>query len=238
VRIAVAVAFLLAASPAFAQGDDDDDSDAGVAPTVPSLDCAIGKTPIVSGKVVQVLGAITCTAANAPSADVWIVQDGAAGEHHKGTPQIDAFLRGSDFKACKDFEIHADLGGGEIAPIAVTTKCKKARKLSAKLSCNYLDKDGNAFAWPGNGAKKKPPLDDALACWIVGGKGDGLTATIAGHAEPMWTDDDTGAWSSEEVLDEGVDFTRCESFAVVASVENEDGQVVFAQKLAIVQACP
>src|SRR5262249_2998468 len=154
---------------------------------------------------------------------------GVEGDHHKGTDKIDAFLRGDDFKACRDFEIHADLGGGEIAPLAVTTKCKKPKKLSAKLSCTYYDKDGNGFTWPGSGAKNKPPIDAARACGLVGGR-DGLTATIAGPDEPMWQDDDTHAWSSEETLDEGADFTRCQPFDVVASVENADGQVVYAGK--------
>lgn len=243
---------VLAFAPGIARAQD---ADPDPGPVQAMLDCGVAGKALSPLKANVIAGHVQCAleldgfSLEGLSAEAWI-DDGA---HRAGTAApgagddpdrfvFDPFVRGTDFGGCKDFVLHAQLLlDGEVTwstDLPVKTKCKKPKKIAAKLSCSFAARDGSVYAWPGNGAKKKPELDDTLACWLtIAKKGDTLTATIGGHAEPMWKDDDTGAWSSGEMLEEGDDFTACEAFAVVASIANADGQVVYAGKLAIAQTC-
>jgi hypothetical protein len=246
-RFGVACLLLLALCRS-AYADDD--------PVQAALDCKVGDKALSPEKANTIAGHIQCTlvldgwSLEGLIADAWI-DDGErqqataipGGDDADDVMRWDPFVRGEDFHACKDFTIHAQLLQGKDAvwstDLPVKTKCKKPKKVSAKLSCAFAGADGTVYAWPGNGAKKKPRLDDTFGCTIVGPKkgGDGLTATIAGHAEPMWQDDDTNLYSSVQVLDPGADFQTCDPFTVVASIANLDGQVVWAGKQAIAQKC-
>ena len=198
------------------------------------------------------------------AATAWITQADKEGEHRTGRFAagkgdaddrftFDPFVRGSDIDPCASFVVHAALMQGDdtawSTDLPVQVKCekppekiakkKKPKKITATLTCTYAALDGAVYAWPGNGARKTPKLEDTLACWIAGPKkgGDALTATINGKSEAMWQDDATHAWTSAEMLEEGDDFTPCQGFAVTAEVDDADGQAVWSGKLAIVQRC-
>ena len=212
-----------------------------------SLVCTMGGKPVEPAKQSAPPGHVQCTfdgeVPEGAELHVWIRQDGKDSEHRTGTA-LDPFLRGTDFQACRNFVIEGRLvqGGADVwtTSIPARAKCRKPRKLAAKLSCSYVAADGTVVAYPGNGKKLRPRLDDTLACWVVGPKKapDNLTATIAGHPEPLWQDDDTMLWSSAQMLFPDDDFTTCDPFTVTASIANGDGQVVWSGKLPIPQSCP
>jgi hypothetical protein len=248
---------LLSCTAATARADDEPDP----GPVQAELDCGIGGKALSPLGKNTIGGHVACRivldgfSLEGVTASAWVIQDGVESDHRVGAAQagktdsdpdifsFDPFQRGMDVRPCRDFTVHGELVvEGEVAwstDLPVATRCKKPKKVSAKLSCLAATRDGNVFAYPGNGAKAKPRLDDTVSCWIAGPKSGGatLTATINGHAEPMWQDDDTHAWSSGEMLEPDADFTTCQAFAVSASIQDADGQTVWTGKLTIAQRC-
>jgi hypothetical protein len=252
----VVVVVALLGSTTWADEERSGESDAVQA----SLDCAVGGKalsplkPNVIGSHVGCAVVLDGFSGEGLSAEAWIEQDGVETEHRTGAPtpggdtkddevRFDPFRRGDEVRACRDFTIHARVKlEDEVVwstDLAVKTRCKKAKKISAKMTCYFVGTDTVVYAWPGNGAKVKPRVDDTLACWVRGPRkgGDAYTATIGTQTEPLWPDDDTGVYSSAQVLEPDLDFAACEPLTVRASIANGDGQIVWTGKQAIAQRC-
>jgi hypothetical protein len=252
-RLGVAVIVLSCSANAWADEARSGESDELQA----MLDCSVGGKGLSPSLPNKIAGHVTCViqldgfSLDGLVAEAWISQEGVAGERRAGTAvargddaddeiRFDPFVRGVDVRPCRAFVVHARvLVEDEVAwstDLPVETKCKKAKKVKAKLSCTFVASDGTVYAWPGSGAKAKPQLDDTLACWVKSGK-SGLFAIIGGHSEALFQDDDDKKWSSAQMLEPELDFVTCEPFTVKASLENADGQVVWTGKQAFAQRC-
>jgi hypothetical protein len=256
--VIVGLSFGLGASTSSARADDERSGESEAVQA--SLDCRVGGKALSPEKPNVIGGHVACAvvldgfSGEGLAAEAWIEQDGVESEHRHTTAapggddaddeiRFDPFRRGEEVRACRPFTIHARVTlGDEVVwstDLDVKAKCKKPKKVAAKLSCTFVAADATVYAWPGNGAKQKPPLDDTLACWVRGPKtgGDTMTATIGSYREPLWQDDDTRAYSSAQMLEPDLDFQTCEPFTVLATIANRDGQIVWSGKQAIAQTC-
>lgn len=240
------------------------------------LECSLGTRPVVAGKKHVLDGHLGCTLViddGYPEIDpsfpkdaravAWLEQGGIDLSAQRlletatltGDPAViyplGTFQRGTDFARCADLTVHAQIATGDESlwegELAIAASCKPAKKVKAKLSCAYWDRDGNGYDWPGSGAKRKPRLDDSLSCSVtVPGlkSGDGYTVRIAAgvsdlpsaSAEPLYLDDDR-KWSNLVMLEPGLDFQPCAPLTVAASLRNPDGQPVWTGTLKLAQTC-
>jgi hypothetical protein len=222
------------------------------------LECTAGKRAIAADKPNLIDNHLVCAVRvtgelpKGATASVALVQDGKPEVTRDSARPIvdgddrlfklDPFVRISEFRPCNDFTLRVTVGDAT-SEHAIATRCRKPKKLKAKLTCEHYALDGaGPFAYPGKG--KRPRLDSTLTCWIRAGKGkaaDGAVATVtaAGEpwVEPLYVDDDTRQWTAGAVLEPDQDFTPCEPLTVKASVTSALGQIVWSGKLAIPQAC-
>jgi hypothetical protein len=240
------------------------------------VECTIGTRPVVAGKKQVLDGHLTCALViddGYPEVDpayprdaravAWLSQGGVDLSAQRllettkltGDPAVTyplgTFLRSTDFARCTGLVVHAQIASGDESlwegTLPIAASCKPAKKMKAKLTCAYWDRAGDAYAWPGSGAKRKPKLDDSLSCSVtVPGlkNGDGHAVRLAGSpaalgatpAEPLYLDDDR-AWTHLAILEPDLDFTPCTPVTVAGSLTNADGQTVWTGTLKLAQAC-
>ncbi len=229
-----------------------------------TLDCKAGKRAIAFDQANPIDNHLVCTVrvtgalAEGTRATVTLVQEGkpeavresaawkeiesdTEGEPPSFELRLDPFVRIEEFRPCNDFTLRLAVGDLEVEHV-IQTRCKKPKKLKAKLTCEYWGPDGaGPIAYPG---KKKPRLESTLTCWVRAGKGkagDGAVATlVAGEmpwVEPLYVDDDSKQWTAGALLEPDEDFTACEPFTVKGWITSALGQVVWTGKLAIPQRC-
>lgn len=196
-------------------------------------------------------------------ARMWVTQDGLAEVPHerngdllaedgKAYFQFGLFQRLDDYLPCKPFELHAAIFTGDSdmtytaweGKLTVKGTCKKPKKIKASLRCSSVAQDGTTYVFPGNGAKVKPRLEEALTCTVTGKKKSGkplgtftVTTPRGARTSPMSTLEDLKPYA-ELALMPDADFDTCASFTVRGSVTNDVGQVVWTGKQKIAQDCP
>ena len=236
------------------------------------LECLSDGKALQSGKKATIAGDVMCAIVvdggaipdASTSAMLTLSQPGRWVEPRWGTLTVEdgvafvafpsPFTRKSDFLPCQDFKIEGALGmyGSDISQslwhgtFTVKPKCKKAKKLKAKLACVLFDDDGGIWRYPGNGAKAKLRLEQPVTCTVTGKKklkgnaGDfGFVTRTPMNTKviPLATLEN-GKPYGELQLEVGRDFDACVSFTLRASIENDLGQTVWTGKQAFEQDCP
>ena len=235
------------------------------------LECWSGEKPLKNGKKQAIAGDIRCLigidAGVVPDAStgamMQISQAGMTTSSRWGTVVQDdgkvsiafdgPFARLVDFLPCKDLTIEGAVGlyGSDISQsmwhgkFTVKAKCKKPKKMKAKLACIYQGEDGTVWKYPGNGAKTKPRLETGiLVCSVTGKKkvkGPEGILTLTGSTSSIWAEmsvlEDMKPYG-EAGLSPSQHFETCMSFTVKAVVTNALGQTVYSGKQKISQDCP